>query len=200
MARKPADRSNQKRRTRKDLLEAAARLMREGRRPTLDEAAEAAMVSRATAYRYFPGTDALLLEAGLDIEIPAPEAILGNGAPADPRARMLLVNEAFETMMAANEPHLRMLLIQTLERSLRPEADDLPRRQNRRTPLIEAALAPAVGKADPARMDLLTKALGLIIGTEGMIAAKDVLQLSDAEAGEVRAWAIGALVEAALAP
>src|SRR5690606_29510510 len=58
-------RANQKLRTRKDLLEAAARLMREGRTPTFDEIAEAAMVSRATAYRYFPGLDALLVEAGL---------------------------------------------------------------------------------------------------------------------------------------
>ncbi|RYF89895.1 MAG: TetR/AcrR family transcriptional regulator, partial [Caulobacteraceae bacterium] len=46
-------RSNQRRRTRKDLLEAAARLMKRGAKPSLEEIAEEAMVSRATAYRYF---------------------------------------------------------------------------------------------------------------------------------------------------
>ena len=66
-------RANQLRRTRKDLLQAAARLMREGRHPSLDEVAEAAMVSRATAYRHFPDVSALLVEATLDIDTPRPD-------------------------------------------------------------------------------------------------------------------------------
>jgi hypothetical protein len=53
-ASEPTSRENQRRRTRKDLLQAAARLMKEGRTPSLDEVAETALVSRATAYRYFP--------------------------------------------------------------------------------------------------------------------------------------------------
>ena len=39
--------------------------------------------------------------------------------------------------------------------------------------------------------------LALIIGTEGMIVVKDVLQLDDDEARKVKRWAIAALVEAA---
>ncbi|HYN45985.1 MAG TPA: TetR family transcriptional regulator, partial [Allosphingosinicella sp.] len=46
-------RPNQKSRTRKDLLRAAAQLMKVGRSPTLEEVAQEAEVSRATAYRYF---------------------------------------------------------------------------------------------------------------------------------------------------
>jgi hypothetical protein len=42
-----AGRPNQKRRTRKDLLLAAARLMKQGRQPVLEEVAEEALVSRA---------------------------------------------------------------------------------------------------------------------------------------------------------
>ncbi|HET6470955.1 MAG TPA: TetR family transcriptional regulator, partial [Pseudomonadales bacterium] len=53
-------RHNQRRRTRKDLLTAAATLMRSGAKPSLEAVAEAAMVSRATAYRYFPSIEALL--------------------------------------------------------------------------------------------------------------------------------------------
>ena len=52
MADAETGRPNQKSRTRKDLLQAASRLMKEGRRPSLEEVAEAALVSRATAYRY----------------------------------------------------------------------------------------------------------------------------------------------------
>ena len=44
---------------------------------------------------------------------------------------------------------------------------------------------------------LLRKALALIIGTEGMIVFKDVLQLHDSEARKVKRWTIRALVEAA---
>ena len=51
-------RPNQKTRTRKDLLQAAARLMKQGGPPTLEEVAEEALVSRATAYRYFPSVEA----------------------------------------------------------------------------------------------------------------------------------------------
>ena len=55
--------NHRRRRTRKDLLEAAARLMEQGKKPTLEEIAEEALVSRATAYRYFPSVEALLNEA-----------------------------------------------------------------------------------------------------------------------------------------
>ena len=58
-------RPNQKSRTRKDLLRAAARLMKAGRSPALEEVAADAMVSRATAYRYFP-TQAALVQAAVD--------------------------------------------------------------------------------------------------------------------------------------
>jgi AcrR family transcriptional regulator len=63
-------RPNQRSRTRKDLLEAAARLIKQGRKPSLEEIAEEALVSRATAYRYFPNVEALLVEASFDISIP----------------------------------------------------------------------------------------------------------------------------------
>ena len=83
-------RSNQKHRTRKDLLRAAARLLKEGRTPSLEEIAEAALVSRATAYRYFPGVEALLLEASFDVETPEPEAVFPPGTPDDPVERLVL--------------------------------------------------------------------------------------------------------------
>jgi hypothetical protein len=91
-----------------------------------------------------------------------------------------------------------MMLVHTLQRGLRGGDDaGLPRRQNRRAPLIDAALKPAAKQFKPAALDTLRKALALVIGTEAMVVFKDVLQLDDAEARKVKRWAIRALVEAA---
>ncbi len=81
-------RPNQKRRTRKDLLQAAATLMKQGRRPSLDEVAEEALVSRATAYRYFPSIEALLAEASADMLTPEPAQLFTGDEPTDPVARV----------------------------------------------------------------------------------------------------------------
>jgi AcrR family transcriptional regulator len=190
-------RPNQKRRTRKDLLEAAARLVRESGRPSLDDVAEAALVSRATAYRYFPSIEALLLEASIHVAAPD-AAVLDDASPIDPIDRLQKVDAAFDDMIRENETPLRLMLARILERSVRGDApSDLPPRQNRRLPLIEAALDPARPGLDPAAFEKLVSALSIVIGTESFVVTKDVLQLSDADAREVRRWAITALVDAA---
>lgn len=190
-------RPNQRRRTRKDLLQAAARLMKQGRKPSLDEVAEEALVSRATAYRYFPSVEAMLAEASLDVATPEPEALFGGDAPSDPVTRVQRVDRALDDVIQQNEAALRLMLAHSLQRGLGNGESDVPPRQNRRTPLIEAALAPVRKEFKPASLDTLTKALALIVGTEAMVVFKDVLQLDDAEARKVKRWAIKALVDAA---
>lgn len=191
-------RPNQRMRTRKDLLQAASRLMKQGRKPSLEEVAAEAMVSRATTYRYFPNVDALLVEAALDVETPEPEALFAGDDSSDPVARLERVDGALERMILANEPQLRMMLAQSLQRAGENESEgELPARQNRRTPLIEAALEPARGRFAPAALRMLTKALALVIGAESRVVFKDVLQVSDADARRIRRWMIRALVEAA---
>src|SRR5918998_1860764 len=86
--RKPPERGNQRFRTRKDLLAATARLMKNGRKPSLEEVAEAALVSRATAYRYFPSVEALLVEASLDVAVPDGEAVFADDPSEDPEERV----------------------------------------------------------------------------------------------------------------
>lgn len=199
---KQSARSNQKWRTRKDLLRAAATLMNEGRKPSLDEIAEAAHISRATAYRYFPNVEALLLEAALDLAAPEANVLFTDENETDPVARVTRVDAAFHDMMEANEIPLRMMLAASMERSVaktngNDAEDELPARQNRRSPLIEEALAPARSAFKPADLDKLQKTLALIIGTESMVVFKDVLQLGDKEAREVTRWAIRTLIEGA---
>jgi AcrR family transcriptional regulator len=189
-------RENQKRRTRNDLLAAAARLMKEGRRPSLEEVAEAAMVSRATAYRFFPSVEALVAEASAHIAMPEPEALFAGDAGGDVVGRVQRVDDVVHQVVAENEAALRLMLVHTLQQGLSGGPEPSPRRQNRRTPLLEAALAPA--KLPPAARDRLVAALSLVVGPEAMIVFKDVLQLHDETARAVKRWAIRALVEAAL--
>lgn len=190
-----AGRDRQRQRTRKDLLQAAARLMAEGKSPALEEVAEAAMVSRATAYRYFPGLDALLVEAALDVAMPEPSVL--SGGSRDLGERLRRVDDAIDSVVSANEAPLRTMMVHALQRRLRGE-DALPVRQNRRLPLIEAAIAGTDQAMSPEARTRLAQAMALIVGTESMIVCKDVLQISDGEAREVRRWAIDALAAAAL--
>ncbi|MFZ5784249.1 MAG: TetR/AcrR family transcriptional regulator [Pseudomonadota bacterium] len=193
-----AGRANQKLRTRKDLLKAGAALLKDGRTPSLDDVAEAALVSRATAYRYFPSIEALLAEAALDVATPDVADLLGPGAPSDPVARLEKVDAALHDMVLANEPALRLMLANALQRAARGEgASDTPLRQNRRTPLIEAALEPARRQLKPGSIEVLAKALALVVGTEAMVVLKDVLRVDDQEARKIKKWAIRALVDAA---
>jgi AcrR family transcriptional regulator len=188
--------SNQNLRTRKDLLLAASRLIKEGRRPTMDEVAEAALVSRATAYRYFPSLESLLVEAPLEGAMPDAEAVFASDTSSDPGERLDRAEAAIHQVTYQNEAQLRMMLASSL---LRGAADDAaPPRQNRRTPLIEAALAPARKRLSKEAHGNLRASLALVFGTESMVVFRDVLPMSERNARKVKSWAIRALVRAAL--
>lgn len=194
-------RPNQKTRTRKDLLQAAARLMKQGGTPTLEEVAEEALVSRATAYRYFPSVEALMVEAAVDVAVPEPSVLFRDEDSRDPVVRLQKVETVLTDLIIANEPLLRTMLAHTIQQGLQADGNGaLPRRQNRRIPLIEAALEPARDQFKTADLKTMTRALALIMGPEAVIVVKDVLQLDDADARKMKRWAIRALVEAARKP
>ena len=187
--RQPPERANQRYRTRKDLMDAAGRLMKNGHKPSLEEVAEAARVSRATAYRYFPNVEALLAEAPLDAGAPDWDALFAGDGSTDPEER---VDRA--------EAAIRLMLSATLARAAGEGADEtVPYRQNRRTPLIDAALAPARTRFKKASYGRLRAALAMIFGSESMVVFRDVLRLDATVARDVKSWAVRALVRAALA-
>jgi AcrR family transcriptional regulator len=186
-------RDAQRARTRKAIVRAAVRLLERGKLPGLEEVAAEAEVSRATAYRYFPGTDALLNEAGVDSLVPEPADLLAN-ASADPGERLRLVDVMFDRVCREREVPLRLMLMRALERSVQPGGDDAPQRENRRVPMIEEALAPLGDRYDVR----LIPALAMVIGTEGFIALKDVVGLDETQSRVVRQWAIEALLAAAV--
>jgi AcrR family transcriptional regulator len=194
---KPKSPSNQELRTRKDLLAAASRLMKQGRIPNMDEVAKEALVSRPTAYRYFRSIDLLLNEAAVDEAVTDSTAALAKSKSKDPEQRLLEAEAAMHRSTYANEAQLRVLLANSVNRN--PADDRLPVRQNRRQPLIEAALAPARARLSQADYEQLCGALALIFGTEAMIVFRDVLRVDEAAARGVKTWAIRTLIRGALA-
>jgi AcrR family transcriptional regulator len=191
-------RANQKARTRQAIVRAAGALLKRGGKPSLDEIAEEARVSRATAYRYFPGLDALLSEAAVDLMVPEAGELFAAGAPDDPFERLALVDDTIDKACRTQQVPLRLMLARVLERSIGRAPDEPPLRQNRRTPLLEEALAPLAPRLGRARTERLAQALAMIVGTESFLALNDVVGLDEAEARDVRRWAIDALVAAAL--
>lgn len=192
----PRKPSNRELRTRKDLLQAAGRLMKRGRKPTMDEVAAEALVSRATAYRHFPSVEALLVEAPIEAAVADPATLFADDLSDDAEARIDRAEASLHEVVYRNETQLRIMLANSIGRDRTDDA--LPARQNRRLPLIEAALATARRRFREDDYERLCAALALIFGPESMIVFRDVLGVDPATARTVKSWAVRALVRAAL--
>ncbi len=200
----PDPRANQKERTRAALVAAASELLRRGAAPpTVAEAAEAAKVSRATAYRYFPTQEALLVEVAALGPVVAPvEAALAALLPDDnPETRLLRLLDAFNPVLFADQATMRTALRVYLDTWFenRRAGDESPAvREGRRTRWLDEALAP-VRRGMPAReWRRLRAALSLTLGSEALVVMKDVCRLADEEALAVLRWAAAALLRAGL--
>jgi AcrR family transcriptional regulator len=163
----------------------------------MDEVAAEALVSRATAYRYFASVEALLVEAPIDSAVGDPETMFVNDESTDVEARIDAAEAALHRVSYENEAQLRVMLAHTVVRDT--AAKGAPVRQNRRIPLIEAALGPLRTRLKPAEFRRLCSALAVYFGTESMIVFRDVLRVDEVEARKVKSWAVKALVRAALA-
>ncbi len=193
------ERSDQKLRTRQDLLEAAARLMRQGKVPRLAEVAKEAMISRATAYRYFSSDEALLTEAPLHSRAPTATQLFSDETSLDPEERLLKANAALQDFIWENQTQLRVNLASVLGQVAKASKGSHEiSRQNRRTEFIQAALAPARDRLDNGTYGKLCAALALVFGTESMLVFRDVLHIEEAKAREVEEWVIRVLTQAAL--
>ncbi len=190
-------RVNQKRRTRQALLGAGTRLLAEGRTPSLGEVAEEALVSRTTAYRYFPSIEALIEEAFFEREIPTPEDLFADGV-ADPLERVLRVERGLNDILFGNEVSTHVVVRNIVDAWLASASEDRALRPGRRVPLLDAALEPATAALGPDNLRRLRNALAMIIGTEAVLVTRDVCGLDSGEAREVTRWAAEALVRQAL--
>ena len=185
-------RTAQKQRTRAALVAAAQALVAQGLAPTVEDAAEAAMISRTTAYRYFPNQRALLGAAHPET---ATESMLPSKAPTDPAERVDLVVKRFTRMIVETEAQQRTMLRLSLEDTPVP---DLPLRQGRAIGWLTEALEPARAALGDAALKRLVLAIRSTTGIEALVWLTDIGGLSTAEAVKLMRWSAAAMVRAAL--
>jgi AcrR family transcriptional regulator len=188
-------RSAQKRRTREALIAAARDLVAQGEAPTVEGAAEAASISRTTAYRYFPNQRALLAAAHPET---AARSLLPDDAPRDVASRLALVVDEFTRMIVDTEAQQRTMLRLSLE-SDPAERAQLPLRQGRAIVWIEEALAPLHTKMSDAEIHRLAIAVRSATGIEALAWLTDVAGLTRDEATALMCWSAQALLQRALA-
>ena len=188
-------RTRQKQRTR-DALVAAARdlVARGGAAPTVEAAAEAASVSRTTAYRYFPTQKALLVAAHPEIDA---TTLVPDDAGDDPEARLLGAVDAFIRIVVDTEHQQRTMLRLSLDPDTSRES--LPLRQGRAITWFEEALAPLRPSLTDAEIHRLAVSVRSAVGIESLVWLTDIAGLTREEAAERMRWSARALLRQALA-
>lgn len=197
-------RERQKGRTRRALLATAAKLIAAGQTPSITEVADAADISRRTAYRYFPSQEQLLVEAALEglrpIMVDAVESPDAS-QPNDAEARLNRAVLAIQRGAVANEQLLRTMIRLTVSRppSTDPAGRAEPKRGYRRIDWIELALEPVRKQLGKKRFERLVTALTVSLGIDALIVLRDLRGLSEAEAEAVSRWTARTLLRASLA-
>ena len=174
-------------------MAAADELFAEGRVPTVADVAERADVARATAYRYFPTQESLLLET----------TFLGDGGPVgslpdliagvpDPALRCAEAVRRGAAWTLEREARLRTILRLSLEH-------DGPTRPARRRRYIADLLADVRDSMSPAAYEQLTGSLTLLFGIDPIVSLRDNADVPPDRIPEVLATTAATLVRAALA-
>lgn len=188
-------RTAQKQRTRNALVNAARQLIANGAAPSVDAAAAAAGVARATAYRYFPTQLALLGAA--HPETTTRSLLPDQAPPGDVAQRLDLVVAAFTRLIADTDAQQRATLRLSLEAAA-AERKALPLRQGRAITWIAEALEPLRGELSEAQLKRLVLAIRSAIGIEARVWLIDVAGLSPQEALRTMRWSAQAMLQAAV--
>jgi AcrR family transcriptional regulator len=188
-------RTAQKMRTRKTLIDAARALIVSGVTPTVEEAADAASISRTTAYRYFANQHDLLVAAYPEIEL---RSLLGDHPPDPIEARLDAIVGAYLGKTIDNEAALRA----ALRLSLDPQGthrENLVLRQGRVITWLKDALEPLHGRLSEQAVERLVYAIRAAAGIEALVWLCDIAGLSRDEAKDLMMWSARALLQSALA-
>lgn len=182
------------------LLASAMELMQRGTVPSVSDVAEAAGVSRATAYRYFP-TQSSMIQAAVDEALGPILAWKSDSASPEERAGELIAF-AYPRIEAYEATHRAAVLL-SLYQWTRSRAgtlgDEAPIVRGHRKKLLADAVAPLKSRLSRAGFDRLVQALSLVFGAEAFIVLKDIWGLDGEATRRVAVWAANALVRAAAA-
>ena len=182
------------------MLETAVALMQAGHTPSVSDVAEAAEVSRATAYRYFP-SQAALVHAVVDAGLGPILDWKSDSEDAEARVHDLLamsmprIAEFEATFRAA----LKLSLDQWARRRAGTLGDEQPFARGHRVAVLQAAIAPLRKTLGEKKFMRLAQALSLSYGLETLLVLQDMWGLDFEEAQDVAQWTASALVRAAIA-
>jgi AcrR family transcriptional regulator len=191
---KPTGRANQKLRTRNAVVQATVDLIRTAREVTMPEIARTALVSEATAYRYFPDLTSLLQEA-MKGQMPTPEQALESVADSrDPVQRVAVATESLLRHVSTYQGAVRAMIASTITSPGRADA-----RPKLRLGLIEHALDPAAtGTLGRAALAQLKYDLAIVVSAEAFFTLTDICHLSTEEAIQSAVHTATTLTRAAL--
>jgi AcrR family transcriptional regulator len=173
-------RSNQKKRTRTAILEAARELIGTGGEVTMPAIARAALVSEATAYRYFPDLPSLISEALAGAWPPPAEALAPVADSTDPVERVAFACEFLLRGILLRQGAVRAMIAATITR---PEAATA--RPGIRFGLIDHALLPleeTLGATDPEALAQLKRDLAVVVSAEALFSLTDLCGLAPDDA------------------
>jgi AcrR family transcriptional regulator len=190
---KKTERVNQKKRTRAELLRTARQLIEAGGRPSVAEVADAAGISRATAYRYFSTPDEMVHEAVLDAVadgVRLPDNIAMSGTVEERLDE--IVGQIFR-MVAENESVFRTFLATSIT------SDTQLRRGGRRIPWLTEALEPLRPRLAKDAFDRLLYGLSMLTGIESLVVLRDICDVDPQEGERIVRWSAQAMLAKALA-
>lgn len=172
------ERTNQKARTKRAIVEACIGLIREHQAVTMPAVAKAALVSEATAYRYFPDLASLLSKAFAE-DWPSPsQALAPIDDSQDPVERV-----GFATRFLLEGVLDRQAVVRAMIAASMTDPDLLaPARPGIRFGLIDHALAPVADRLDRGRAEQLKRDLTVVMSGEALFSLTDLCGLSTEDA------------------
>ncbi|MGD0701182.1 MAG: TetR/AcrR family transcriptional regulator [Trebonia sp.] len=178
----PGGRANQKARTRAAILESCGELVRSGAEVSMPEVAARAMVSEATAYRYFPDLISLLQEALAGLWPTAERALAPVADSRDPVERVTFACQYLLRGVHAYQGGVRAMISHTI--TAPAEARTRP---GIRFGLIDYALAPfaapgSPGGLVPSAMTRLKQDLAVVVSAEAFFVLTDLCGLAPDDA------------------
>jgi len=168
-------RSNQKERTRTAIVTAAREAIASGSEITMPDVARRALVSEATAYRYFPDLASLLREALAGIWDSPEHAMAPVAGSGDPVERIGFATEVLLREVLAQQAAVRALIAASVARPAMAGV-----RPGRRIGLIDEALRPldtTMAVRSPEEFEQLKRGLSIVVSAEALFTLTDLLGL-----------------------